>query len=72
MLLSNCVAYGKKKPTSIKNKEFSHISNDWVKMNKIINTFLLTGDKFILEFNLKRPGFIYSACGPFTKHHERI
>ena len=72
MLLSNCVVYGKKKPTSIKNKEFSHISNDWVKMNKIINTFLLTGDKFILEFHLKRPGFIYSACGPFTKHHERI
>ena len=41
-------------------------------MNKIINTFLLTRDKFILEFHLKRPGFIYIACGPFTKHHEKI
>ena len=24
------------------------------------------------EFHLKQPGFTYSACGPFTKHHERI
>ena len=41
-------------------------------MNKIINTFLLTGDKFIPELNLKQPGFTYSASGPFTKHRERI
>ena len=33
-------------------------------MNKIINNFLLTGDKFML----KQPGFTYSACAPFTKH----
>ena len=24
------------------------------------------------ELYLKQPGFTYSACGPFTKHHERI
>ena len=24
------------------------------------------------EFNLRQPGFTYSACGPFTKHYERI
>ena len=24
------------------------------------------------EFHLKRPGFTYSACRPFTKHRERI
>ena len=61
-----------RKTNIYKNKELSHISNDSFKMNKIINTFLLTRDKFILEFHLKRPGFIYIACGPFTKHHERI
>ena len=41
-------------------------------MNKIINKFLLTGDKFIPELHLKEPGFTYSVCGPFTKPHERI
>ena len=40
-------------------------------MNKIINKFLLTADKFMPEFP-KEPGFIYSTCGPFTKHRERI
>ena len=24
------------------------------------------------ELYLKQSGFTYSACGPFTKHHERI
>ena len=37
-------------------------------MNKIINKFLLTADKL----HLKEPGFTYNACGPFTKHLERI
>ena len=41
-------------------------------MNKIINKFLLTTDKFMPELYLKQPGFTYSACGPFTKHRERI
>ena len=41
-------------------------------MNKTINKFLLTADKFMPELDLKRPGFTYSACGPFTKHCERI
>ena len=41
-------------------------------MNKIINKFLLTGDKFMPELHLKQPGFTYSACGPFTKHRQRI
>ena len=42
------------------------------KMNEIINKFLLTGDKFMTEMYLRQPGFTYSACGPFTKHRERI
>ena len=41
-------------------------------MNKIVNKFLLTGDKFMPEIHLKQPGFTYSACGPFTKNKERI
>ena len=41
-------------------------------MNKIINKFLLTGDKFIPELHLKQPELTYSACAPFTKHRERI
>ena len=41
-------------------------------MNKIVNKLLLTRDKFMPELHLKQPGFTYSACGPFTKHRERI
>ena len=41
-------------------------------MNKIVNKFLLIGDKFMPEIHLKQPGFTYSACGTFTKNKERI
>ena len=41
-------------------------------MNKIVNKFLLAGDKLILEMHLKQPGYTYSARGPFTKNKERI
>ena len=41
-------------------------------MNKIVNKFLLAGDKFMPEINLRQPGFTYSACRPFTKSKERI
>ena len=37
-----------------------------------INKFLLAGDKFMPEMHLREPQFIYSACGPFTKHKQRI
>ena len=43
-----------------------------IKINEIINNFLLEGDKFMPEMHLKQPGFTYSACGPFTKNKERI
>ena len=39
-------------------------------MNNINNKFLLTGDKFMPETHLKKPGFTYSACGPYTKNRE--
>ena len=41
-------------------------------MNKIIYKFLLVGDKFMPEMHLRQPRFVYSACGPFTRHKERI
>ena len=41
-------------------------------MNEIVNKFSLVGDKFMPEMHLKQPGFIYSACGPFTENKERI
>ena len=40
-------------------------------MNEIVNKFLLVGDKFMPEMNLKQSGFTYSACGPFTKKQRR-
>ena len=41
-------------------------------MNNEINKFLLAGDKFMPEMHLRQPRFVYSACGPFTRHKERI
>ena len=41
-------------------------------MNKIINKFLLAGDKFMLGMNLRQSGFAYSTSGPFTNNKERI
>ena len=41
-------------------------------MNAIVNKVLLVGDKFMPEMHLRQPGFTYSACGPFTKHKQRI
>ena len=46
-------------------------------MNKensdMINKFLLVGDKFMPEMHLyQRKIGRYSACGPFTKHEQRI
>ena len=41
-------------------------------MNNVITKFLLAGDKFMPEMNLRQPQFVYSACGPFTRHKERI
>ena len=41
-------------------------------MNNVINKFLLAADKFMPEMHLRQPRFVYSACGPFTRHKERI
>ena len=41
-------------------------------MNNVINKFLSAGDKFMPEMHVRQPRFVYSACGPFTRHKERI
>ena len=41
-------------------------------MNKIVNSFLLAGDKFMPEMYVKQLGFTYRACGLFTKNKGRI
>ena len=41
-------------------------------MNNTINKLLFAGGKFMTEIHLRQPQFTYSACGPFTKHEQRI
>ena len=41
-------------------------------MSNTINKLLLAGDKFMPEIHLRQSQFTYSACGPFTKHEQRI
>ena len=41
-------------------------------MNNTINQLLLAGGTFMPEIHLRQPQFTYSACGPFTKHTQRI
>ena len=41
-------------------------------MKNTINKLLLAGEKFMPEIHLRQPQFTYSACGPFTKHKQRI
>ena len=51
---------------------FNKIGNDYSKINKIANTFLLFGEKFMPQLHLRQPGFIYSAWGRFTKYCKMI
>ena len=48
------------------------LDNKIINMNNIINKFLLGGDKFMPEMHLRQPQCVYSTCGPFTRHKERI
>ena len=41
-------------------------------MNKIVNKFLLAGDKFIPKLHTRKPWFTCRACRLFTKTCERI
>ena len=48
------------------------LDNKIINMNNIINKSLLAGDKFMSEMHLRQPQFVYSTCGLFTRHKERI
>ena len=48
------------------------LDNKIINMNNIINKFLLADDKFMPEMHLRQPQFVYNACGPFSRHKERI
>ena len=48
------------------------LDNKIIKMNNIVNKFLLAGDKCMPEMHLRQPRIVYNACGPFTRHKERI
>ena len=41
-------------------------------MNNVMNKFLLAGHKCMPEMHLRQGQFVYSACGPFTRHKEKI
>ena len=48
------------------------LDNKIINLNDIINKFLLADDKFMPKMDLRQPQFVYSACGPFTRHKERV
>ena len=48
------------------------LDNKIININNIIYKFLLAGDKFMPEMHLRQLQFVYSACGPLTRHKERI
>ena len=41
-------------------------------MNKLVNTFLLDGDKCMPLVHLRQREFFYKACEPFPKRCERL
>ena len=41
-------------------------------MNNVINKCLVAGDTFMPVMHLRQPQCVYSACGSFTRHKERI
>ena len=81
MFLSKCAVRDNEKITIIKQQEARRLLSSLIvfclnsikqvntkyKMNEIVNKLLLAGDKFLPEMDLRQPGFIYNARGPFTK-----
>ena len=87
IMQSKCADCGIKKSKFVKEQEAKYLlSNLRIKtnytvqcfvlrhrkMNEILNKFLLAGDKFMPELNLKQLGFTYLACDPFNRNKERI
>ena len=78
IILSKCAICCSKKSKFIKEQQAKGLLSNLdiryfvlikYKMNNVINKFLLAGDKFMPEMHLRQP---HSACGPFTKHKQRI
>ena len=40
-------------------------------MSKIVNNFLLAGDKFMSKMHLRQSGCTYSACGHLLKNKKK-
>ena len=82
IMKSKCPVCGIKKSRFVKEQDAKGLLSNLgiktlcfvlsVKMNEIVNKFLLVGDKLMPEMHIKQPVFTYSACGPFTKNKERI
>ena len=88
MLLSKCAVSDSKKSQFIKKSKASGLlSNIGIttpfsknplsadvlfSRYKIVNNFLLAGDKVMTKMHLKQPGFTYSGCVPFIKTKKRI
>ena len=43
-----------------------------MKMNEIVNTFLLVGEKFMPEMHLKQPGFAYILVFHLPKIKKKL
>ena len=41
-------------------------------MNKIVNKFLLGGDKYLPEMELRQPGLTYSLVDPLHKTKNKL
>ena len=40
-------------------------------MIETVNSFLLSVDKFMFEMHLRKPAFMYTTGGPFTKKKKK-
>ena len=40
-------------------------------MIETVNSFLLSVDKFMFEMHLRKPTFMYTTGGPFTKNKKK-
>ena len=40
------------------------------KINTMVNSFLLTGDKYMPEMHLRKVGFTYISCGSLSKNKK--
>ena len=40
------------------------------KINTMVNNFLLTGDKYMPEMQLRKVGFTYISCGSLSKNKK--